>query len=510
MKNKLLKRTLLWSVLFMASLIGFFSCSGCSKQQTNVYMVPDDAAFVMHINLGNIWNKGDFDHINQISYVKYLLQELRDDNPRDAEVVNDLLNDPNTYGFNLKGEFFAFMSKTTGDEVCVGYTINDAGKYKNFLKDLCRNTDVVFSSENGYSLAYTKEHRTAFCWDDNKAYLYSSSSERDANSYAQKLMSLQEDNSLAQNADFNTFLQANNDLGLFVNTDLALELAGPGELEQYEEYLDQLQHTSLCLSLNFENGGIRLPFAILGLENNPGDRFVTDDFNGDLLNYLPQQTLAALSFSFNINSLLRMLEGYEDVDLDESVTDGLSVRELIQSFTGNFAASLSDIRFDGYNGEDLDITITAVAELNNGSLLKEKMVQSDKARRDGDSYLFEDETINVGLNGNVIMVTTKPSLLNMLSGGRSGNGVEKIAQKAKKGNYLYLDLDIHNYPSSLTQELGSDIVNLAGGFLKDAEFNVTGQGRAEIFIGLQNSDKNSLDFILHYIDDNLTRIQRLL
>ena len=98
----------------------------------------------------------------------------------------------------------------------------------------------------------------------------------------------------------------------------------------------------------------------------------------------------------------------------------------------------------------------------------------------------------------------------MLSGGRSGNGVEKIAQKAKKGNYLYLDLDIHNYPSSLTQELGSDIVNLAGGFLKDAEFNVTGQGRAEIFIGLQNSDKNSLDFILRYIDDNLTRIQRLL
>ncbi len=488
--------------LFAAGLIVLFS--SCHREQEKVYLIPDDAVWVFHVDLGSIWGKGDFDHIDQISFIKFIRQAFRDDKSG-ADIINSLIDDPNSCGLDLKGDIFLFTAGEKGDVGAFGVLVNDANKFKDFLSDLSNKAqaDIDFSSEGNYTLGFYG--KTGYCWDDSKAYIISADSKNKAREVADKLMSLQESNSLAHNADFNTFLAGNNDLGVFMNTNNILGLLDKSDLDNAPVDLNQYKNTFFCLALNFENGRIRTSCSFLGMEKNQMDFIFSDNFNKNLLNYLPQTALAGMTLSCNMNSIFNLLVRSGEVNLDEELTSGYTIGDVVKCLSGNIAASFSDLEYNN----DWEYRFTIVAEINNARPFRQFLENAD-VPHDGDNYDLGIDGINVCISENTLMITNETSALNAFSRGGTGNGIAKIASKAQKGNYLYVDLDVNNYPSTLTNQIDQGFVSLIGGFFKDAEFKMTSPTSAELVIDLQNSDKNSLDFTLHYIDDNLLRLQRFL
>ena len=513
MKSKVLKKSLLLIVLLAISIVSMVSCSGCNKKKASMAMIPDDASYVMHINLGSIWEKGDFDNLDELTFVKLLRQELKSEDPDAAKTINDLLEDPNSCGLNLKSDIFGFVSESMKVDICLGFQVKDSNKFKDFLKDYADKAkiDLDISTENNYNLAFSKDLNTAFCWDKNKAYAFPIFSEKEASKCADRLMSLQETSSMAQNNDFNTFLKANNDFGFFVNTDKAMRMMDRRELNELGASVDQLKNTSICLGLNFEKGQIKMTSEILGLDDAQTEQFFSTNFNKDLINYLPQQTLAAASVAIKLDPFIRQLEKSKRFNLDESITDGgPSIREFLKSFTGNFAISLSGLSLGGYYNDELKPTFTFVGEINNKRPFTQALSSMEEygVKNNGDSYTIPSYDVSVNISNNILMVTNESSAINAFSRGGTGNGIEKIASKAQNGNYFYLDLDIDNYPSSLTRQLDKNVVGLIGGYLKEAEARMTGSNSAEIVVSLQNDDENSLEYTLHYIDNNLSRLGR--
>lgn len=504
-------------------------------------LIPDDAPFVFHIDLKSIWDKGDLDNANQVAFIKYLKSELKEENANASKIVNELIDNPNSCGLNLKGNIFIFTSESMKAEACVAITVNDSEQFKNFLMNLETNANLRmdFSTESRFNTAYCSDLGMGACWDNQKAYFFpveedywsSRDPRNDVRDYADRLMSFGENASMSRNNDFQTFIASKNDIGWFLNMRYLIRMLEK-DRSYYEDeamnYIRHFQNTSYCISLNFEQGFIKLQSTLLGMEGNSAYQFVNDNFNKKLLDYLPQQTFAAATYSYNIENLIKMLDdnGLSE-ELNETIEHGsYRVRDLLNCFTGNIAVSLSDINIINktrhsydyyydysydYNYEEPQPVFTLVGEINNSRPLKQTLDEMDDFYHTGDTYIVKDGDISIKISDNIIMVSNDMSALNAFSRGGDGNGVEKIAAKAGKGNYIYLDLDPNNYPSSVKKAIDEDgrVLSLLEDFLQNAEVKMSNNYSYEIVINLKHNEKNSLKCIIDQIDNNLATIQRL-
>ena len=513
MKKNVLKPRL--SMVLIASFfISLMALTGCFNKSKINSMVPEDATVVLCVDLNSLWNKGNLDDLDKVSTVKYLRQELKDEDPDIAKIFDELLKDPNSCGLKLKGEMVAFNSGSLKSPFCIGFLVNKADQFEDFLTTIRKKLDVEMdiSNEGAYRLAFFEDFDMAACWDNNKAYFITGVyKQRDVANDAEELMTLTKQNSIANNKDFNAFMKGKRDIRLFINTEkLAsyLRKTEPSLYRQLEPSISQYKDASACLFLNFEKGAIKMESKYIGLDSK--NNMLNTNFNSDLLNYLPEETFGAATLAFNMDQLLKELEKSDQVDLDESITwGGPSFRKVFSCFTGDIAANLSQIKYDRYDG--LEPVITVAAGINNSRTL-EKMfddMEGDGIEYNGDSYDIPYTNFSIKIKDDVLLFSNDSKALNAFKRGGAGNGIDQVASKAKKGNYMYFNLDLDDYPSSLTRNLDKGVVELLSGFLKYAEVKTTGNYSGEITIYLKNDSMNSLEFMINYFD-SLASLQRFL
>ena len=500
MKNKLMRKLLLLVTILAASMVCFESCSSCHHKKT-MSMIPDDAAMVIVINMDEIWDKGDFKHIDQLGFVQSLRKELKNENPDAAKIVNDLLEDPKSCGLNLKGDIVFFISS---NNTAFGCQVRSSSKFKKFLENLDKNTDIGFdiSKENDYNLAFSKDANLAFCWDGSNAYGFPSPSEKKAVKQADNLMSIKKDNSMAKNEHFKEFMKNAGDIGVFMNFENLMHITRR-DLEEVKDQIKPLKEASCYLSLNFEEGDIKVQCKVLGLEEGKYG-LLNDNFNAKLTNYLPEQAFAAGALAVNISTILKNNKAPE-LD-DEIVYGGYSTREVLKSFKGSIAASISSISFD-YYGNPIPM-FTIVADVSNKDVISQTLIDlssNNRIKYDGNNYYINMDGNNVviKLEDNILMASNDPSAIDALSNGGNSKGIKKIASEAKNGNYVYLDLDIDDYPSSLKNMIDRNLVKIISGLFEKAELKFPEPYTMEFTISLQNKSENSLKHILKHIDDNL-------
>lgn len=504
MKNKLMRKLLLLVTILAASMVCFESCSSCHHKKT-MSMIPDDAAMVVVINMDEIWDKGDFKHIDQLGFVQSLRKELKNENPDAAKIVNDLLEDPKSCGLNLKGDIIFFIS--SHNNAAFGCQVRSSSKFKKFLENLDKNTDIGFdiSKENDYNFAFSKDANLAFCWDGSKVYGFPSPSEKKAVKQADILMSIKKDNSMAKNEHFKEFMKNAGDIGVFVNYGSLIqpnEYASINKTE-FKDLIKPLKDASSYLSLNFEEGQIKVQGKILGLEEGKYG-LLTDNFNKKLTDYLPEKAFAAGTLAVNISTILK---NNKSPELDDEIVYGsYSTREVLKSFKGSIAASISSISFD-YYGNPIPV-FTIVADISNNDVIRQSLLNlsyDNRIKYDGNNYYvdMDGNKVIIKLEGNVLMASNDPSAIDALSSGGNSKGIKKIASEAKNGNYVYLDLDIDDYPSSMKNMIDRNLVKIISGLFEKAELKFPEPYTMEFTISLQNKSENSLKHILKHIDDNL-------
>lgn len=503
---------------------GGLGINAAFTEMADLSIVPYDASVVMHLNLKSIWEKGELDNADNVAFIKLLKQKLRDEDPDAAQIVNGLIDNPNSCGLNLKGDIFVFASESMKADVCIGFTTKDSEQFKNFLNNLERsaNVSMSYSTESNYNTAFSEDMELGFCWDNKKAYIFpvfvdhwtNNDPRNDVRNCASRLMTFQDSESMNRHDDFKTFIAGRNDLGFFVNTRKIMPLLENSEYSSLIGSLDDFKNTSICFSMSFETGCIKLLGTILGMEGRPNQQFITENFNKDLLNYLPQQTLATVTYSYNIDNYLKLMDDNGmSRDLNEQITDnGYSLRDILKCFTGNIALSLSDIKLGGSYNDDIEPIFTVVGEINNSRPLMQTLDQMESERdltRVGDTYMTRDGDISIKINDNILMISNDQPSLNAFARGGNGNGSAIVAEKAGKGNYVYLDLSLEDYPAALKRDMDRGVITLIEEYFKDAEMKLSPNYNYELVINLKNTDKNSLKYTIDHIDNNLVTIERL-
>ena len=498
--------------IFAIAFCSIMVLASCSKGASISSTIPDDAAFVATANITNIWEKGDLKNSDNVAFIKLLRQELKKEMPELSELVDKLIADPSSCGLNLKSDIAAFSAKTIGADFVVSALVRDAGKVGNFLRDISDNSDLKMSisKEDKYYLAFCDKGDFLVCWDKKKAYLMmlsSSDNLNEAKDYANRIMSLGDSRTMAANDNFNKYLKSHADAGLFTNLENLMEMRS-AFTDIPEKYAEDLKNASFYVSLNFNKGDINVLYKTLGLDNKELAKIADNKFNADLINYMQEKTLAGATFSVNVDALVAEMEKMQDgKELDDKIIKDITLREILKSFNGSFAANISDLV---ETKNSIMPTFTFAADLSKNSVMKKVLdgMVGDILERKGNNYYIKGVDIYIALSDKVMLVTNDQAALNTFPNGNK-NGMAQIAKAAKDGNYIYLDLGVDKYPAFITNKIGSQNIQLLKGFIKYAELKTIDKNSGELVIHLAEDKQNSLAFIIHYFDDNMMQLGEL-
>lgn len=264
MKKVFLKSRLL-TMLTASFLLGLMLFSSCSNNSKIGSLIPDDASFVVSVDINSLWKKGDISNIDQLSIVKSFQKELKNEDPNSAKLLDEMLKDPNSCGLMLKGQVVAFKTTTCRSEVCIGLFVKKASTFEDFLKQTSKkfDFDIDISNKGDYQFAYSRNLRTAACWNKKKAYIIGGS-ESNAEEDAESLMSLTKQNSMAGNKEFNKAMKIKGDLHFFVNNEQIVQNLDRRTYREAEPFLNLFKNSVSCLSLNFKKGSIVIGFRTIG------------------------------------------------------------------------------------------------------------------------------------------------------------------------------------------------------------------------------------------------------
>ena len=206
-----------------------------------------------------------------------------------------------------------------------------------------------------------------------------------------------------------------------------------------------------------------------------------------------------------------MLSNMKDaVDINEEIADNITVKDLLQSLNGSVLVSLFDIvQMD----ESSVVPMLAIAaDVNNAATIKNLLAKLGLTQQDG-LYVIPDFGLGtdayIALNDKAVYLTNSKEAANQFLAGGYKNGMKNVAQKVKKGNFFYADLNVNHYPAPIVKLIPSNIVTLLGGYFDYLECGAISSTSAECTIHLVESKENSLLFTLHYIDKNLVELANL-
>jgi len=164
----------------------------------------------------------------------------------------------------------------------------------------------------------------------------------------EKFMTANGSDALVKSQDsFTSFSNDKNDIGIWFGGDSILDNLGTN---LNDVNLDTLKGGSGTLTLNFEDGEMVGQVKIDAPNNDMV--YGKGGFSDGILKFTPTDAVLALGFAFDLLKFVQYVEKEllpefgEDIKLDEAVPElgGLTIRDAISSFTGEFLASITDVK----------------------------------------------------------------------------------------------------------------------------------------------------------------------
>ena len=514
MKNLFCKRNVL---SLLVALLAVVTLASCSKGVDMGKYIPKDALYVLDFDMDELWDKADLDNIDQISFVKLGRQELRSENPWAADLVDAILKDPTATGLHLKRDIAAYFCYNSDIDGAVIATMHNKKKFEEFLNDFAKQNEltVKFEDKDGWRLATTVsefnvENYVAFNGD--VAMLLFSGNCMD------KRLTLKKDESLASDKRFREYWKNRSELSMWMGMKEIVSIAEQngtdvkGALGQIygEEYWKAIENASIAGNVVFDKGVMRMVFTYQGISSKIIDKYM-QKFEGDLVDYMPEKTYAAIALAYNLKETMKVLEANEefDINLDEEAMEGVTVRDAVSAFGGSMLFSLFDLQVD--NGSVMPMMALAL-DIKDTDIVKKLLAEAGLTAVEENVYSLEgffNFPIYVAMNKKAVFVTNSDAALEGFKKGGNKNAMKNVAKSVKTGNYIYADLDINHYPDGVKALIPENIVVLMSKYFDYTEIKVNGTKNGEWDLYIKDKKQNSLLSILHFVDDNLVELGNL-
>ncbi len=328
-------------------------------------IIPKESAFVMSFTPANFLAKMDIEDL-----MKTELGENAEDFSKKADlgILEDLFEDPTISGIDYLSEVFVFHSYENAEEhyLCVSAGIQDDGNFGEFLEDISKEAGDKIKIKEEDDFNYFTEGGGGIVWDDDKfIFMLGTTAEDDLEDHMEKLMTLEEDDRITSNDNFNTFYEKRQDLSVWISTEMINEFEDEiednfgYELRDIErelgmsskDIINMYDDNIITFHINFANGEIvcssefipNSELKDLNSEYNLWDL----DFNEKLLKYIPDNNIAIFIQKINVDAYYKLIKKYIDSDnIDRFEREmrnetGLDIDDIFNTFAGSFIANIS-------------------------------------------------------------------------------------------------------------------------------------------------------------------------
>jgi hypothetical protein len=303
--------------------------------------IPSDAGAVILIRINDLLEKGRGD-------IAALLP------PGLPPMVAKALENPTSLGLDVSEPFIIHLIPNENTNLAptggLAGKLSDKEKFMNTI-ELLAGLDKP-TEKGGYHLyqalggADGAEPQIAVGSD----FFYAGGADRpkDREPSIEKFMTADGSDGLIKSQDsFVSFSKEKNDIGTWFGGDSILDTL---VTNLNDVNLDTLKGGSGTLTLNFEDGEMVGQVKIDAPSNDMV--YGKGGFSDGILKFAPKDAVLALGFAFDLLKFVEYVEKEllpefgDDIKLDEAMSelDGLTIRDAISSFTGEFLASITDVK----------------------------------------------------------------------------------------------------------------------------------------------------------------------
>ncbi len=299
--------------------------------------IPADAGMVFLTRLDELLSKGGDDILSLLP-------------PGIPPMVGNIIKEPATVGLDLSEPLQAHLSPAEGqaEQFTLGFAgkLSDREKFKNTFELVANQPKPT--QKDGYEL-YKIEGNESLAIGPDFFYLCLTESPVLAESALIKFMKADgSDGLLGSKESFSSLSQEKHDMSLWFGGESIWESASFPEIDHLNT--ESLKGSEGQLTLNFEAGEMRMDILL----KTPNDELVygKGEFSDGILKLTPSDAIFSLGFATNLPKFIKYLEKdiipeFEDeFNLDQPIAElgNLSIRDVINTFTGEFMLSLTDIK----------------------------------------------------------------------------------------------------------------------------------------------------------------------
>jgi len=267
--------------------------TGFSSNSNGMKVIPINTAGVAIIDLGSLYDKADIDKLMELDLIEKGMKSAGDFIPEGP--FSDIINDPSESGIDLKSEIYIFSSLNLKNQfLCGSIGLEDGDKFNEFMEDLEKefkkmgydkikeNDDegykyIISEGRDGFGLAWDNEALLAITSPENRV------NEKTIKKELERLMTLDSDEQITYNDNFNDFYSKKTDICIWASTDFAREYipsiaikqglkVAKKTLKNYdieididlddEDDIDEIFENSVQFFFNFGEGNISIKSGI--------------------------------------------------------------------------------------------------------------------------------------------------------------------------------------------------------------------------------------------------------
>ena len=299
--------------------------------------IPGNAGMVVLVRLNDLLSKGGEDMLTLLP-------------PGIPPMVGNIIQDPSTVGLDLSEPIQIHISlvedKTDQSIIGVAGKLSDREKFKNTFELLASQSKPT--QKEGFEL-YKIEGNESLAIGPDFFYLCLADRESAMEPALESFMKADGSNGLLSSKEsFSSFSEEKHDISMWFGGESIWDSASFPEIDQFNT--ESLKGSEGQLTLNFETGEMRMDVVL----KTPNEELVygRGEFSDGILKLTPSDPVFSLGFATNLPKFIKYLEKdiipefEDDFNADEPIAElgNLSIRDVINTFTGEFMLSLTDIK----------------------------------------------------------------------------------------------------------------------------------------------------------------------
>jgi len=355
MQKRFLHLPLIAAVILLAS---------CGQSNTQGKLIPQNAAFVIHVDGKSLSSKLSWEDIKQ----NPLFKDADKDSTLPAE-MKILFNNPDSAGIDSKSDFIFFAEKDTiGGYVVFEGSVKNEQLFKNFNQQFTKEGTtsekggVNFIVKPSFCVGYSKD-KFIYLFDapqmaqmdaltkrmqQDSIDVVTPTRSRDLGAACKAIFALSESNSLAKNEKFGRLMKETGDIHFWVNTEELTREALSNPMMAMVNLEKFYKGSVTTATLNFDNGKI----SVFGKSYLGEDlqkifkKYSGGKINEDMIRRIPgKEVVGMMALNFKpeaIKEILAMsnLDGLANMGLQNM---GFTMDDFIKANKGDILFGVSDL-----------------------------------------------------------------------------------------------------------------------------------------------------------------------